>query len=117
MWLRALISGGLVLALSAPAIALAVWRSRDRAAKAFASVAAIVALILLDEIALRVPKLAVFGRLEWNWQGKILEIALALLAIVIWRMTPEESAVQRPRPGWLRPAIAAAASILLLPVI
>ena len=117
MLLRALITAAVVLGVAAPIVALALWRTRGNGTKKFASVGAVAALIVLDEIVLRAPRLGVFSRLEWNWQGKILEVGLSILAIVALSMAAEEAAVNRPRPGWLRPALASGVAILLLPLI
>lgn len=117
MLLRALITAAVVLGVVAPLVALALWSTRGKGTKKFASVGAAAALIVLDEIVLRAPRLGVFSRMEWNWQGKILEVGLSILAIVALSMAAEEAAVSRARPNWLRPTLASGVAILLLPLI
>lgn len=114
MLLRALIAASIELAIVIPIVAVAFCRTRHK--KTVVSILAVAALILLDEIVLRVPRLGFFSGLQWNWQGKMLEIVLSILTIALLRMSAEESAVGRPRPSWLRPTLWAAAAIFLLPL-
>lgn len=116
MLLRALITAAVVLGVVVPAIALALWQNRGNGARRFASVGVVAVLIVLDEVVLRAPRLGIFTRLEWNWQGKILEVGLSILAILALSMTAEEAAVSRPRANWVWPVLVAGTAILLLPM-
>lgn len=116
MLLRPFITVALVLAVGAPVTAIALWRTRGTSKAAFGNVAAVAALMTIDEIILRAPGLAVFSRLQWNWQGKILEACLAIVTILALRMTRDEAAVRQPRPNWVRPTLFAAVAILVLPL-
>lgn len=116
MLLRALVSGAVVFGIAVPAMAIALWRVAGNRTKAFTTIGAVAVVILLDEIALHVPRLGVFHRLQWNWQGKILEVCLSILVIVVFSMATDEAAVTRPRPHWLRPTLLSATAIFLLPI-
>jgi len=68
---QAAATASLWLALLLPLLAWALWTSRLRPDRRLLQFAA---LVYLDLVCVMVPRSAVFQRLDWNWQGKILEV-------------------------------------------
>ncbi|NJP67351.1 CPBP family intramembrane glutamic endopeptidase [Streptomyces spiramenti] len=59
------------------------------------TVLALLALILCSRWALGLPRVGVFAPLEWNWQGKTLELLwLAALFVCLWRWARQEAGVR-----------------------
>jgi len=74
--IAALASAGINLAIALPFVLVA-WRQADRSNLRWLGWLA--GLYVLDWFVLMLPHYGPFARLGWNWQGKVLEIALPLL--------------------------------------
>lgn len=109
------IETAITVAALAPLIAIGMWSSRSRAWYPFL---AFVALFALDDLVLVLPRLGPFAALQWNWQGKLLEVAwvLALAAIVRGLSLRDIGATAPLRPGWRAPTLVVGVATLALPM-
>lgn len=87
----ALALAGLTLAASAPVALLALAGNRWTGAMAVGIVAG---LFVLNLLSLMLPRVGPFAGLEWNWQGKTLDLVWCLALVAL--LTPE----QRKEIGW-----------------
>jgi len=109
------IETGVILAASVPLIAIAMWSSR---ARAWWPLLAFVALFVLDDLVLVLPRIGPFVAPSWNWQGKLLEVAgvLALAATVRGLSLRDIGATSPLRAGWRTAALVAGGVTLALPL-
>ncbi|HEX3476721.1 MAG TPA: CPBP family intramembrane glutamic endopeptidase [Kofleriaceae bacterium] len=79
---------------------------------------AVLGLLALDNLVLRLPRMGPFASLQWNWQGKLLEVAWVLVVVAVApRLSLRDIGVTAPlRPGWHRPALVLAGVTLALPL-
>lgn len=93
----ALADGALSLVVLAPLLAWALYRKPG----AWRVVLVLVVLVACSRWALFLPRVGVFAELEWNWQGKTLELLwLAALFAVVWPWARDEAGLGwRVRPG------------------
>lgn len=91
---------GLILVCAAPAAILALSRHRWRGAWALAIVGALLTFNLLS---LTLPRIGPFAGLDWNWQGKTLDLVwcLAVIALLSRDQRLEIGWTWRTRPGTL----------------
>ena len=110
---RALLESAAALAMAAPIVAVAAWRTRTRQWRVL--VVACV-LFVLDELVFALPRAHVFVGLQWNWQTKIIEFlwpfALAGIGVFTLREIGVTSRIAR---GWQRPVIGAILCAITLP--
>jgi membrane protease YdiL (CAAX protease family) len=102
----------LVAAAVAPLVLLALWTTRPRAA---APAALFLALLALDTLLTPLPYALGLhpAGLQWNWIGKVLSIAWALVFLRVGPITAEEAGLTlRQRPGSVVPA--AVLTVLLI---
>lgn len=101
---EALGSAALSLALLAPLILFALWRSPNKQRRLLILVAALLTLSLMSNLLPKAPFVQAFN-LTWNWQGKLLDLSWALLFVAIWRKhTLGQLGLRwRLEPGSLRP--------------
>jgi uncharacterized protein len=112
--LRAGIETGIILAVTAPAIAIGMWR---RPARAWLPLVAFIALFALDKLVLRLPRVGPFEELVWNWQGKLLELAWVIAVVAAARrLTLRDIGVVAPCPGWFSATLPVAIATLALPL-
>lgn len=109
------IETGIAVAAVAPLIAIAMWSSRSRA---WRPLVAFVVLFALDDLVLLLPPMGPFEALQWNWQGKLLELiwVLALAALVRGLSLRDIGATAPLRPGWRAPTLVVGAATLALPL-
>lgn len=70
-----------------------------------------------DVILLSAPRVGPFVDLAWNWQGKLLALAAALVLVAGWReLRWRDVGVTRPGPGSWLPALAICAPVVALAV-
>src|SRR5882724_12725665 len=79
---RAGLEAAIGIGVVAPLIAAGMWRSR---ARSWPPLFAAIALFALDELVLRVPRAGALATLQWNWQGKFLEIACVFVFVALAR--------------------------------
>jgi CAAX protease family protein len=113
--MRSVIETALVAAVAAPVMAIAMWRSRVRA---WPPLVAVLGLLALDNLVLRLPRAGPFASLQWNWQGKLLEVAWVLVVVAVTRgLSLRDIGVTAPlRPGWGGPLLVVGGVTLLLPL-
>lgn len=75
---NALVVGGAVVGLWLTVAAPATWRAGRNGIVVALAVAL---LFLVNLIGLSLPRVGIFGELEWNWQGKTLDLIWCLLLI------------------------------------
>lgn len=112
---RSVIETAVAAGVAAPLAALGMWRSRVRA---WPPLVAVLGLLALDNLVLRLPSMGPFASLQWNWQGKLLEVAwvLALVAVAP-RLSLRDIGLTAPlRPGWRGPALVVGGITLALPL-
>ncbi|BBG05063.1 MULTISPECIES: CPBP family intramembrane glutamic endopeptidase [Pseudonocardia] len=98
----ALLSGLLAVAVLAP-LALFAARGRPGAGRALVVAGG---LVVLTHVVHTLPRVGVFAGLDWNWQGKTLELLwLAVLLLVLHRWARTAAGLRRPEPGTLGPAL------------
>ena len=109
------IETAIIMAAVAPVIAIGMWSSRSRA---WWPLVAFVGLFALDELVLVLPRMGPFAALEWNWQGKVLEVAwvVALAAAVRGLSLRDIGATAPLRPDSRGPMLVVGAVTLALPV-
>jgi hypothetical protein len=109
--LAALASAGLNLAVALPVFVLAVKQAKPRRPWLLGLFAAV---NILEWFVLMMPRHGPFVRLDWNWQGKLLEIAWpALLFFVVPGLTLAHLGLRvRPAPGSWKPLLLAGAAAL-----
>lgn len=105
----------LEFALLAPLVLLALWRSSSKHRRLLGLAAA---LYILSLASIMLPK-APFVRaldLDWNWQGKLLDISWTLLFVFLWRGgTLRQVGLRwRLQPGSLRPVLVVLAMLAVL---
>lgn len=112
---RSAIETAVVAAVAAPLIAIGMWRSRVRA---WAPLVAVLGLLALDNLVLRLPRVGPFASLQWNWQGKLLEVAWVLVLVAAApRLSLRDIGVTAPlRPGWRGPTLLLGGVTLALPL-
>ena len=67
---------------------------------------AVAGIYVVMQGVLSLPHVGFFAELAWNWQNKLLLIALTVLAIWRWpTLTWHEIGVRRPRRGWWVPVV------------
>lgn len=94
------------------------WRARRGGYPMLASggartLVAASAIYVVAMCVLSLPRVGFFADLSWNWQNKLL--LLAMLVLLVWRWTAvtwRDVGVRRPRRGWWIPVIAAFAVML-----
>lgn len=103
------------LALVAPLILFALWRSPSEQRRLLILVAA---LFTLSRLCLLLPRAPFVQALDltWNWQGKLIDLSWALLFVLLWRRhTPEQLGLRwRLEPGSLRPILIVMAVLTVL---
>jgi uncharacterized protein len=113
---RSAIETAIVVAVTAPLIAIGMWR---RPLRAWPPLVAVLGLLMLDNVIVRVPRVGPFTSLSWNWQGKLLEVAWVLVLVAATqRLSLRDIGVTAPlRPGWRGPALVIGGATLALPVV
>ncbi|AOS62086.1 CPBP family intramembrane glutamic endopeptidase [Actinoalloteichus hymeniacidonis] len=93
----------LMLALLAPIVLVAGLRTPG--ALRASSVAGV--FLVLTALSVSMPRMGVFADLEWNWQGKLLDLVwVGVLFIMLRRWASTEAGLRwRPEPGSLRSAL------------
>lgn len=111
---RAGIETGMMLACATP---IAVFAMRHMPSRRWGLLARLALFLLLDKLVLRFPHAGGFQGHYWNWQGKLLEILLVFVIVVLIPEISLESigASSRLRPHWLKPAIVVFLITLALP--
>lgn len=109
------IETAVILAAAVPLVAIAMWSS---AARAWRPLLAFVALFVLEDLALLLPRIGPFAALAWNWQSKLLEIGgVLLLAATVRGLSLRDIGATAPlRAGWRTAALVVGVVILALPV-
>lgn len=104
-----------VIALVAPLI---VAGMRHRGVRAWPPLLAVVALFAVDNLVLRVPRAPPFAALEWNWQGKLLEVFWVLAVVAVSRgLSLRDIGLTSPlRPRWRAPVLIVGAVTLAIPL-
>lgn len=99
----------------APLIAIGMSRSRVRA---WPPLVAVLGLLALDNLVLRLPRLGPFASLQWNWQGKLLEVAWVIVLVAVTRrLSLRDIGVTAPLcPGWRGPTLVVGGATLALPL-
>lgn len=101
VWL-AVVSALLNLAVLAP-LALFAARRRPGAGRALVAAAG---FLVISYVVHMLPRVGVLADLDWNWQGKTLELVwLAVLLLMLSRWAREDVGVRRHDPGSLWPAL------------
>ena len=118
MWAELAVRAGLevaiAVAIAAPLLALAFWRTP---APRWLPVAALVGLFALDEIVLILPRIGALAALQWNWQGKVLEVAWVLALVFAGAFTAREIGMATlPRRGSGRAIAACCVLMVALPL-
>lgn len=101
--------------LAAPWIAIALWRSRQRR---WWPLVAMLGIVAIDNFVLSLPRTGPFAGLAWSWQGKLLEIVLAIVSVAVTPGLTFDSigVTAQLRPGW-RAGLAAVVGVsLALPI-
>ncbi|GAA1093527.1 CPBP family intramembrane glutamic endopeptidase [Nocardiopsis metallicus] len=104
------------LAIGFTALAPVAWlavRGRPGGPRALVVAAALVAVSM---VALFLPRVGFFADLDWNWQGKLIELVwLVVLFLVLRRWAREEAGLRwRWEPGSVRPVVTVIALFFLV---
>ena len=77
------------------------------------TLATVAGIYLAMNCVLTLPRVGFFADLSWNWQNKLLLVALTALAITLWpSLTWRAVGARRPRRGWWMPVVGAFAVML-----
>lgn len=94
------------------------WRARRGGYPAITpggtrSLVAVAGVFLAVSCVLALPRVGFFADLSWNWQNKLLLLALLVLAVWLWPgVTWREVGLRRPRRRWWVPVVGAFVAML-----